>query len=305
MKFPTSSSSITMPSPVSNQTITAVEASATTTTLTQVTNTVLVTTDQNQAAGPNTKKPETENVASSLTTTAGNFFRKYTSTASPAPPSQAPPTSVEMNVLKTPSEVVAHEVSEAAAANKNVPATSAKAKVVSNKPSKPLKSRKISRAPPPPTTPNNSTPATSKGKKSMTSPNRAVVQRPTLTHSFHTDATEVQQMETVLLKLLDDFNSGKLRAFGQSCSMEQMSSIRDQQESLAKLHFDIGARQDPSAPLSEEGLRAANDNLDRLMARLEKLSDDIGQLHPASSTKNSPSSHPTEPTSLEQPKLDR
>ena len=35
--------------------------------------------------------------------------------------------------------------------------------------------------------------------------------------------------------------------------MEQMSSIRDQQESLAKLHFEIGARQDPSAPLSEEG----------------------------------------------------
>ncbi len=40
---------------------------------------------------------------------------------------------------------------------------------------------------------------------------------------------------------------------GQGCSMEQMSSIRDQQESLAKLHFEIGARQDPSAPLSEEG----------------------------------------------------
>ena len=60
-------------------------------------------------------------------------------------------------------------------------------------------------------------------------------------------------METVLLKLLDDFNSGKLRAFGQGCSMEQMSAIRDQQESLAKLHFELGARQDPSAPLSEEG----------------------------------------------------
>ena len=41
---------------------------------------------------------------------------------------------------------------------------------------------------------------------------------------------------------------------GQGCSMEQMSSIRDQQESLAKLHFEIGARQDPSAPLSEEGI---------------------------------------------------
>ena len=79
------------------------------------------------------------------------------------------------------------------------------------------------------------------------------VQRPCQTHSFHTDAAEVQEMETVLLKLLDDFNSGKLRAFGQGCSMEQMSAIRDQQESLAKLHFELGARQDPSAPLSEEG----------------------------------------------------
>jgi hypothetical protein len=37
--------------------------------------------------------------------------------------------------------------------------------------------------------------------------------------------------------------------------MEQMSGIRDQQESLAKLHFELGARQDPSAPLSEEGTK--------------------------------------------------
>ena len=71
--------------------------------------------------------------------------------------------------------------------------------------------------------------------------------------------------------------------------MEQMSSIRDQQESLAKLHFDIGAKQDALAPLSEEGLRTANDNMDKLMGRLEKLSVAIGQLNPASSAKNSPS----------------
>jgi hypothetical protein len=35
--------------------------------------------------------------------------------------------------------------------------------------------------------------------------------------------------------------------------MEQMEAIRDQQESLAKLHFDLGGKQDPFAPLSEEG----------------------------------------------------
>ena len=59
------------------------------------------------------------------------------------------------------------------------------------------------------------TPATSKVKRTALSPSKsAAVQRPCQTHSFHTDAAEVQQMETVLLKLLDDFNSGKLRAFG-------------------------------------------------------------------------------------------
>lgn len=162
-----------------------------------------------------------------------------------------------------------------------------------------MRSRKT-RAPQPPT---DSTPAvSSKSKKSVTSPSRAAVQRPCQTHSFHTDAAEVQQMETVLLELLDDFNSGKLRAFGQGCSMEQMSSIRDQQESLAKLHFEIGARQD-HAPLSEEGLRAANENMEKLMGRLEKLSTSIGQLNPASSEKNSPMS----PTGLQMgiDKIDR
>ena len=42
----------------------------------------------------------------------------------------------------------------------------------------------------------------------------ASFQRPCQTHSFHTDAAEVQHMEEGLLKLLGDFNSGKLRAFG-------------------------------------------------------------------------------------------
>jgi hypothetical protein len=35
--------------------------------------------------------------------------------------------------------------------------------------------------------------------------------------------------------------------------MEQMEAIRDQQESLAKLHFDLGGKLDPFAPLSEDG----------------------------------------------------
>ena len=51
------------------------------------------------------------------------------------------------------------------------------------------------------------------------------MQRPCQTHSFHTDAAEVQQMETVLLKLLDDFNSGKLRAFGKFSLIKDLNSM--------------------------------------------------------------------------------
>ena len=118
-----------------------------------------------------------------------------------------------------------------------------------NKPGRAVRSRKMSRAPQPP---NSETPNTN--KQTVTSPTSAV-QRPCQTHSFHTDAAEVQQMETVLLKLLDDFNSGKLRAFGQGCSMEQMEGIRDQQESLARLHFELGAKQDLTSPMSEDGMK--------------------------------------------------
>ena len=95
-------------------------------------------------------------------------------------------------------------------------------------------------------------------------------------------------MEKGLLKLLDDFNSGKLRAFGQGCSMEQMERIRDQQESLARLHFELGARQDISTPLSEDGLRASNENTEKLMERLERLSDSIGQLNPSAVSDSEP-----------------
>ena len=35
--------------------------------------------------------------------------------------------------------------------------------------------------------------------------------------------------------------------------MEEMEQIRDQQENLAKLHFDLAGKQDLSAPLNEEG----------------------------------------------------
>jgi len=89
---------------------------------------------------------------------------------------------------------------------------------------------------------------------------------------------EVQKMEHSLLKLLNEFNSGQLRAFDSVYSLEQMESVRNQQEAIARKHFELGAAQDLHPPLSDEGLAMAGENMERLMGSLEELSLAIGQL---------------------------
>jgi len=89
---------------------------------------------------------------------------------------------------------------------------------------------------------------------------------------------EVQKMEHSLLKLLNEFNTGQLRAFDSAYSLEQMESVRDQQEAIARRHFELGAEQDLHPPLSDEGLAMASENMSQLMGSLEQLSQAIGQL---------------------------
>ena len=71
--------------------------------------------------------------------------------------------------------------------------------------------------------------------------------------------------------------------------MSHMEDIRDQQEALGKLHFELSGagigvvpdgRKQP-APLCQERLSIANDNMNRLMTHLEKLSFAIESLSPA------------------------
>ncbi|KAF0045879.1 hypothetical protein F2P81_002408 [Scophthalmus maximus] len=62
---------------------------------------------------------------------------------------------------------------------------------------------------------------------------------PTIQHSFLTDVSDVQEMEKGLLSLLNDFHSGKLQAFGNECSIDQMEQVREMQEKLARLQFDL------------------------------------------------------------------
>ncbi|XP_076036044.1 uncharacterized protein LOC143021959 isoform X4 [Oratosquilla oratoria] len=93
------------------------------------------------------------------------------------------------------------------------------------------------------------------------------------------DVADVRQIEQGLLQLLEDFQAGNLRAFGKDCRLRQMEAIREQQENLAKLHFDVGAEQDLFQPLSEDGLRTSQDNMHMLMEKLAQLSESIERLH--------------------------
>ncbi|KAF5287733.1 hypothetical protein FQA39_LY15753 [Lamprigera yunnana] len=96
-------------------------------------------------------------------------------------------------------------------------------------------------------------------------------------HCFLSEVPDVRHMEQALLGLLADFHSGKLKAFGSGSTMEQMTDIREQQEKLAKLHFDLGTVNDPS--LSEESLRHSHSTMTQLIERLEQLSVSIEGLH--------------------------
>uniref|UniRef100_A0A6M2DJ28 Putative coiled-coil domain-containing protein 28a isoform x2 n=1 Tax=Xenopsylla cheopis TaxID=163159 RepID=A0A6M2DJ28_XENCH len=96
-------------------------------------------------------------------------------------------------------------------------------------------------------------------------------------HCFMSDAPDVRNLESALLGLLEDFHSGKLRAFGKGCSMEQMTDIREQQEKLARLHFDLGTDTDL--------LGANGDAMQQLLSHLEQLSVSIEKLHSSNDDK--------------------
>ncbi|XP_034192301.2 uncharacterized protein LOC117609759 isoform X1 [Osmia lignaria lignaria] len=96
-------------------------------------------------------------------------------------------------------------------------------------------------------------------------------------HCFLSEVPDVRHMEQALLQLLEDFHSGNLRAFGKDCSMEQMTEIREQQERLARLHFELVQRQDIGG--EQSGLRHSSANMHHLLHRLQQLSVCIEKLH--------------------------
>ncbi|KAG9268465.1 coiled-coil domain-containing protein 28A [Astyanax mexicanus] len=106
-------------------------------------------------------------------------------------------------------------------------------------------------------------------------------QTASIQHSFLTDVSDVQEMEKGLLSLLNDFHSGKLQAFGNECSIDQMEHVREMQEKLARLHFDLYGEVDE---MPEDQRKVACDtNMDKLLMNLEELSSSIQKLNLADS----------------------
>ncbi|XP_046849113.1 coiled-coil domain-containing protein 28B-like [Xenia sp. Carnegie-2017] len=99
---------------------------------------------------------------------------------------------------------------------------------------------------------------------------------PVQQHAFLTDPSEVKRMEKDLLDLMRDFNDGKLHAFGKEQTLDKMDKVRESQESLAQLHFELDVDESLRKEHEEVG---RNRNLEKLMKDLEKLSLSIQNLH--------------------------
>ncbi|XP_076445012.1 coiled-coil domain-containing protein 28B-like [Babylonia areolata] len=111
------------------------------------------------------------------------------------------------------------------------------------------------------------------------------VKRLTKEHSFLTDVADVRAMEQGLLQLLGDFHSGKLRAFNEGATFEKMDQVREQQERLARLHFELDIQQDLHRLGTEEARTTANENLSKLVDQLHNLSMSIQTLQPGATEK--------------------
>jgi len=94
------------------------------------------------------------------------------------------------------------------------------------------------------------------------------------------DEADLQRMETGLLNLLDQFNKGELRAFVASNTLEQMKQIRDRQERLAKMHFELYNEQERLINSGDPGNQhdLAVDNLKKLTDELRDLNSSIQKL---------------------------
>lgn len=61
--------------------------------------------------------------------------------------------------------------------------------------------------------------------------------------NFNIEFADVRETEQGLTDLLNDFHDGKINAFGENITLENMIKVREQQENLARLHFEMNSQQ--------------------------------------------------------------
>lgn len=105
------------------------------------------------------------------------------------------------------------------------------------------------------------------------------VTRPCAEHSFLTDIADVREMEQGLLQLLQDFHAGKLQVFGSADAFEKMDQVREQQERLARLHFELDTAQHMKGFETQRGRDLINKNLSELMEHLQELCESVQNIN--------------------------
>ena len=90
--------------------------------------------------------------------------------------------------------------------------------------------------------------------------------------------SEVPETEKGLLGLLNDFHSGKLQAFGNQCSTEQMDCVQGMREKLAS--FSLALYWSELEELLEDERKTASDSvLDGLLSDSGELTSSPQKLH--------------------------
>lgn len=69
---------------------------------------------------------------------------------------------------------------------------------------------------------------------------------------------DVRHMEEKMLRLLEDFEAGKVVSVGTDCPYDKLDAIREQQEELMRLHFELDNKmQSTAGPLSSRNRQQA------------------------------------------------
>ncbi|VDO06346.1 unnamed protein product [Rodentolepis nana] len=62
---------------------------------------------------------------------------------------------------------------------------------------------------------------------------------------------DVHHMEEKMLRLLEDFEAGKIVSVGADCPYDKLDAVREQQEELMRLHFELDNKmQSTTGPIS-------------------------------------------------------